>query len=80
VKVEFEKVGGVMDRVQKKLCEAQNVIENEVGRRHRATGRKLRGIEEAEASALLAQNRPDMLTEDDLDESANAKTPSPVTN
>ena len=46
-------------------------------------GRKLREIEalpEAEAGALLALNRPDMLTEDDLDESANATTPSPVTN
>src|ERR1700739_2851506 len=55
VKTEFEKFGGVLDRVHKKLEEAQKVVE-EAGVRRRAMDRKLRSIEvlpEVEASALL---------------------------
>jgi DNA recombination protein RmuC len=55
VKTEFEKFGGVLDKVQKKLEEAQKVVED-AGIRRRAMDRKLRGVEvlpEAEASVLL---------------------------
>ena len=55
VKTEFEKFGGVLDRVHKKLEEAQKVVE-EAGVRRRAMDRKLRSVEvlpEAEAVALL---------------------------
>jgi DNA recombination protein RmuC len=56
VKTEFGKFEQVMDKVQKKLAEAQTVVEEEVGRRRRAIGRKLRDVEalpEAEASQVL---------------------------
>src|SRR5215469_4208785 len=55
VKTEFEKFGGVLDKVQKKLEEAQKVVED-AGVRRRAMDRKLRGVEmlsEVEASTLL---------------------------
>jgi DNA recombination protein RmuC len=55
VKTEFEKFGGVLDKVHKKLDEAQKVVE-EAGVRRRAMDRKLRGVEvlpEAEATVLL---------------------------
>ena len=55
VKTEFEKFGGVLDKVHKKLEEAQKTVE-EAGVRRRAMDRKLRGVEvlpEAEASTLL---------------------------
>jgi DNA recombination protein RmuC len=55
VKTEFEKFGGVLDKVHKKLEEAQKVVE-EAGVRRRAMDRKLRGVEvlpETEATALL---------------------------
>jgi len=55
VKTEFEKFGGVLDKVHKKLDEAQKVVE-EAGVRRRAMDRKLRGVEvlpEAEASVVL---------------------------
>jgi len=55
VKTEFGKFGGVLDKVHKKLDEAQKVVE-EAGVRRRAMDRRLRGVEllpEAEASALL---------------------------
>jgi len=64
VKSEFSKFGGVMDKVSKKLDEAQRVIDDEVGRRRRAMERHLRAVEalpEGEAAALLAyddQNEP----------------------
>jgi DNA recombination protein RmuC len=64
VKTEFSKYGRVMDRVQKKLQEASNTMD-EVGRRRRAIDRKLREVEvlpELEAKALLD------LTSDELDE------------
>ena len=56
VKHEFAKFGGVIDKVSKKLGEAQNVIDDEVGVRRRAMERQLRAVEvlpEAEAVALL---------------------------
>jgi DNA recombination protein RmuC len=55
VKTEFGKFGGVLDKVHKKLDEAQKVVE-EAGVRRRAMDRKLRSVEvlpEAEAVALL---------------------------
>jgi len=56
VKSEFAKFGVVIDRVSKKLDEAQKVIDDEVGRRRRAMDRSLRSVEalpEAEAVAVL---------------------------
>ena len=56
VKHEFAKFGGVIDKVTKKLDEAQKVIDDEVGVRRRAMERQLRAVEvlpEAEAAALL---------------------------
>jgi DNA recombination protein RmuC len=56
VKTEFGKFGVVLDKVQKKLQEASNVVEDAT-RRRRAVERKLRGVEalsEPEAVALLA--------------------------
>jgi DNA recombination protein RmuC len=56
VKQEFGKFGGVMDKVSKKLGEAQKVIDDEVGIRRRAMERQLREVEvlpEGEAAALL---------------------------
>lgn len=55
VKTEFEKFGGILDKVQKKLDEAQNVIED-AGVRRRAMDRKLLSVEimpEGEAAVLL---------------------------
>jgi DNA recombination protein RmuC len=55
VKTEFGKFGGVLDKVQKKLEEAQKVVE-EAGVRRKAMDRKLRDVEalpEVAASALL---------------------------
>jgi len=56
VKTEFGKFGGVLEKVGKKLSEAQNVVED-ASRRSRAVDRKLRGVEalpEADAAPLLA--------------------------
>jgi len=76
VKLEFSKFGGVMDRVSKKLDEAQRVIEDEVGRRRRAMDRKLRTVEtlpEAEAAVLLQLESGDgALTDEEEDEPENA--------
>lgn len=44
VKTEFDKFGGVMEKVQKKLQEASSVVE-QVGVRRRAMARKLRSVE-----------------------------------
>jgi len=55
VKTEFEKFGGILDKVHKKLDEAQKVVE-EAGVRRRAVDRKLLQVEtmpETEAAALL---------------------------
>ncbi|MFL5269404.1 MAG: DNA recombination protein RmuC [Stellaceae bacterium] len=55
VKTEFEKFGGILDKVQKKLDEAQRVIAD-AGVRRRAVDKKLLSVEtmpEAEAAVLL---------------------------
>jgi DNA recombination protein RmuC len=60
VKTEFGKFGAVLDRVQKKLQEASNVVED-AGRRRRVMERTLRGVEalpEPDAEALLAGPGP----------------------
>jgi DNA recombination protein RmuC len=44
VKTEFEKFGGVVEKVQKKLQEASNTIDD-VGKRTRAINRKLKNVE-----------------------------------
>ena len=65
VKNEFEKFGGVLDKVHKKLEEAQTVVEDASVRR-RAVDRKLRSVEvlpEAEAATLL-ELAPAALIED----------------
>lgn len=57
VKGEFERFGGMIDKVSKKLDEAQRVIDTDVGRSRRAMERKLRAVEslpDGEAAALLA--------------------------
>lgn len=53
VKSEFEKFGDVMDKVSKKLQEAQSAVD-QAGTRRRAVDRKLRGVEAmpAELAAL----------------------------
>ncbi len=56
VKNEFAKFGGVLDKVSKKLGEAQKVIDDDLGRRRRAMDRSLRAVEalpETEAAMLL---------------------------
>jgi DNA recombination protein RmuC len=72
VKHEFSKFGGVIDKVSRKLDEAQKVIDDEVGRRRRAMERRLRAVEslpEAEAVALLDYPGDDtLLAEDELEE------------
>lgn len=65
VKFEFGKFGEVMDKVKKKLDEAQNVMED-VGTRRRAVDRKLREVEalpESEAAGLLAIAAVDIFAE-----------------
>jgi len=62
VKHEFAKFGGVIDKVSRKLDEAQKVIDDEVGRRRRAMERQLRAVEtlpEGEATALLDYDEAD---------------------
>jgi DNA recombination protein RmuC len=73
VKTEFEKFGGILDKVHKKLDEAQKVIE-EAGVRRRAMDRKLLGVEmmpETDAIALLELSpSPLALVEHDRAEAA----------
>ena len=57
VKTEFSKFGEVIDRVQKKLQEASNVVDA-AATRSKAIERKLRNVQElptAEASALIEE-------------------------
>jgi DNA recombination protein RmuC len=71
VKSEFEKFGGVLDKVHKKLDEAQRVVED-AGVRRRAMDKKLLSVEampEAEATALL-ELAPAVLIEDARAEAA----------
>lgn len=56
VKHEFANFGGFVDRISRKLGEAQKVIDDDFGKRRRAMERKLRAVEtlpEGEAAALL---------------------------
>lgn len=59
VKTEFSNFGSILDKTQKKLQEASNVID-EAGRRSRAIERKLRDVQElpAEQSGNLLENHP----------------------
>ncbi|HWB48248.1 MAG TPA: DNA recombination protein RmuC [Stellaceae bacterium] len=72
VKHEFSKFGGVIDKVSRKLDEAQKVIDDEVGRRRRAMERRLRAVEvlpEADAAAVLDDAGDEvLLIDDELDE------------
>src|SRR5260370_14470840 len=72
VKSEFGKYGAIMDKVQKKLQEAQNVVD-EVGKRHRAIDRKLRNVQElpeTEAAMLLESPLPAKQDEDEGNDAA----------
>jgi len=74
VKHEFATFGGFMDKVSKKLGEAQKVIDDNWGTRRRAMERKLREIEalpEAHAAALLAYDAAEAAVFD-LDEEPRA--------
>ena len=56
VKTEFGKFGGMLDKVSKKLRDAQAVMDDDVGVRRRAMDRRLRSLEalpEIEAAAIL---------------------------
>ena len=56
VKHEFSNFGGFIDKISKKLGEAQKVIDDDLGRRRRAMDRSLQAVEklpEGEAAALL---------------------------
>ncbi|MDZ7637255.1 MAG: DNA recombination protein RmuC [Bryobacterales bacterium] len=75
VKTEFAKYGGVLEKVQKKLQEASNTVD-EVAKRHRAVSRKLRGVSEVSttnAGAILGAAGPldAAEDEDDLDVAVN---------
>jgi DNA recombination protein RmuC len=62
VKHEFAKFGVVIDKVSRKLDEAQKVIDEDIGVRRRALERQLRAVEvlpEGEATALLAYDPAD---------------------
>lgn len=72
VKTEFGKFGPVLDKVQKKLGEAQNVVET-ARTRGRAMDRKLRDVEalpEAAAQSLLAVTAQDLIEHEPEDEAA----------
>lgn len=61
VKSEFSNFGDFVDKVGKKLGEAQQVIDDNLGKRRRAMERKLRAVEalpETEAVGLLDYNGP----------------------
>jgi DNA recombination protein RmuC len=56
VKREFANFGGFIDKVSRKISDAQKVIDDELGRRRRAMERQLRSVEtlpEAESALLL---------------------------
>jgi DNA recombination protein RmuC len=54
VKAEFEKYGAVLEKVQKKLREASDTIDQDVARRTRAIQRKLRDVEQLPEAAMPA--------------------------
>ena len=68
VKTEFGKFGGVIEKVQKKLQEASNVIDDAVVRK-KVVERKLRTVTElpaAEANAILGESQ---MQAEEMDES-----------
>ncbi len=72
VKTEFGRFGDVLEKVHKKLGEAQNVVED-AHRRRRAVDRKLRDVEalpEGAANDVLALAAQDLI--DEVDEAAEA--------
>jgi DNA recombination protein RmuC len=67
VKTEFGKFGGMLDKVSRKLREAQSVVDDEAGVRRRAIDRKLRGLEilpEIEAATVLELDHVEELDAD----------------
>jgi DNA recombination protein RmuC len=70
VKTEFGNFGNMLDRTQKKLTEASNVIE-QAGKRSRAIERKLRTVQELpkEQAILMLSEIPELeeITEDDTE-------------
>ncbi len=72
VKTEFEKYGGVLDKVQKKLQEASKTVDD-VAVRHRAVTRKLRGVSDvSDLSAAALLGVPRMLETGDDDDAEPA--------
>ncbi|MCC6265123.1 MAG: DNA recombination protein RmuC [Bryobacterales bacterium] len=72
VKTEFEKYGGVLDKVQKKLQEASKTVDD-VAVRHRAVTRKLRGVSDvSDLSAAALLGVPRMLEAGDEDDAEPA--------
>lgn len=62
VKHEFSNFGGFIDKISRKLGEAQKVIDDDLGRRRRAMDRSLQAVEklpEGEAVALLEYDSAD---------------------
>ena len=53
VKTEWSKYGEVLNKVQKKLQEASNTVDEAAARRTRVIGRKLRSVEELPASEAV---------------------------
>jgi DNA recombination protein RmuC len=70
VKTEFGNFGVILEKTQKKLQEASNVIE-QAGVRSRAIEKKLRAVQELpkeEAVALIGQTNPLKLDQEDAEE------------
>jgi len=70
VKTEFGNFGGILEKTQKKLQEASNVIE-QAGVRSRAIEKKLRAVQELpkeEAVALIGQSNPLNLDQEEEEE------------
>ena len=70
VKTEFGNFGGILEKTQKKLQEASNVIE-QAGVRSRAIEKKLRAVQELpkeEAVALIGQSNPLNLDQEEENE------------
>ena len=82
VKTEFGKFGGMLDKVSKKLREAQTVVDEEAGVRRRAIDRRLRGLEvlpEIEAAAVLELDHADEIDADrEVREAARVRLRSTV--
>jgi DNA recombination protein RmuC len=67
VKTEFGKFGHMLDKVSRKLRDAQTIVDEEAGVRRRAIDRKLRGLEvlpEIEAAAVLELDQVEELDAD----------------